>query len=129
MRFDRIDSFDDNSIAILDYKTGTKKSLLNRKNEVQDVQLFVYASATDVPVSALALVNVDSREVAFDGAGRGYTDPDAWPELLQAVKADIAAACTDLSNGDVRINIEQGVKSARPLNLLSRYTELRRDFG
>ena len=93
------------------------------------MQLFVYASATDVPVSALALVNVDSREVAFDGAGRGYTDVDVWPELLQAVKADIAAACTDLSKGDVRINIEQGAKSARPLNLLSRYTELRRDFG
>jgi probable DNA repair protein len=129
LRFDRIDSFDDQSIAILDYKTGSKKSLLNRNNEVQDVQLFVYASATDVPVSALALVNVDSREVAFDGAGRGYTDVDAWPELLQAVKADIAAACTDLSKGDVRINIEQGAKSARPLNLLSRYTELRRDFG
>ena len=129
LRFDRIDSFDDQSIAILDYKTGSKKSLLNRNNDVQDVQLFVYASATDVPVSALALVNVDSREVVFDGAGRGYTDADAWPELLRAVKADIAAACTDLSKGDVRINIEQGAQSARPLNVLSRYTELRRDLG
>lgn len=129
LRFDRIDSFDDGSIAILDYKTGSRKQLINRDKEAQEIQLFVYASATDVPVSALALVNVDSREIVFDGAGRGYTDVEEWPELLQRIKAQIVVACEDLSAGDVRVNIEQGLKSARPLNLLSRYTELRRDHG
>ena len=127
LRFDRIDSVGEQGIAILDYKTGAKKRLLNRKREVQEIQLFVYACATEAPVSALALVNVDSREIAFDGAGLGYTDIDEWPELLQQVKAQIAAACDEISNGDVRLNIEQGIKSARPLNLLTRYTELRRD--
>jgi len=127
LRFDRIDSVGEQGIAILDYKTGAKKRLLNRKREVQEIQLFVYACATEAPVSALALVNVDSREIAFDGAGMGYTDVDEWPELLQQVKAQIAAACDEISNGDVRLNIEQGIKSARPLNLLTRYTELRRD--
>ncbi len=129
LRFDRIDGCDDGSIAILDYKTGSKKQLINRSNEAQEIQLFVYACATDAPVSALALVNVDSREIAFNGAGRGYTDIDAWPELLQQIKAQIAFACEDLSNGDVRVNIEQGISAARPLNLLSRYTELRRELG
>lgn len=127
LRFDRIDSFDDGSIAILDYKTGSKKTLVNRSNEAQDIQLFVYACATDVPVSALALVNIDSREVGFDGVGRGYSDVDTWQELLDQIKAAIASACNDISSGDVRINIEQGITLARPLNLLSRYTELRRD--
>lgn len=127
LRFDRIDTFDDQSIAILDYKTGAKKQLLNRAREVQQVQLFVYASATDVPVSALTLVNVDSREISFAGSGRGYRDADAWPELLQQVREQIAVACEDLSRGDVRINIEQSVQAARPMNLLSRFTELRRD--
>jgi ATP-dependent helicase/nuclease subunit B len=127
LRFDRIDSVGEQGIAILDYKTGAKKRLLNRKREAQEIQLFVYACATEAPVSALALVNVDSREIAFDGAGLGYTDADEWPELLQQVKAQIATACGEISNGDVRLNIEQGIKSARPLNLLTRYTELRRD--
>ena len=127
LRFDRIDSVDEQGIAILDYKTGSKKRLLDRKQEVQEIQLFVYACATEAPVSALALVNVDSREISFDGAGLGYTDFDQWPDLLQQVKAKIAAACDEISNGDVRLNIEQGIKSARPLNLLTRYTELRRD--
>lgn len=129
LRFDRIDMDDDDGISILDYKTGAKKRLLNRAGEVQEVQLFVYAAATDAPVSALALVNVDSREIAFDGAGRGFTDTDAWPELLQHIKQQITAACDDMSRGDVRINIEQGVQAARPLNVLTRYTELLRDRG
>ena len=129
LRFDRVDSFKDGSIAILDYKTGSRKQLNNRDNEVQEIQLFVYASATDTPVSALALVNVDSREILFDGAGRGFTEIDEWPELLDRIKAQISIACEELSAGDVRINMEQGLKSARPLNVLSRYTELRRDHG
>jgi hypothetical protein len=129
LRFDRIDSFDDGSIAIIDYKTGSKKRLLNHSGEVQEIQLFVYACATDVPVSALTLINIDSREISFDGAGRGYRNEDSWAELLQRIKEQIAAACDDLSRGDVRINIEQGVQAARPLNLLTRYTELKRDDG
>jgi hypothetical protein len=103
--------------------------LLNRRQEAQQIQLFVYASATTAPVSALALINIDSREISFDGAGAGYTDVDQWPELLQGIKAQISAACADLQSGDVRINIEQGVEAARSLNVLTRYTELLRDNG
>ncbi len=127
LRFDRVDKMSDDGIAILDYKTGSRKQLINRNGEAQEIQLFVYASATDAPVSALALVNVDTREISFDGAGHGYTDADEWPELLQRVKDQVSVACRDMASGDVRINIEQGIKAARPLNLLSRYTELRHD--
>ena len=129
LRFDRIDRFDDASIAILDYKSGSRKKLLNRDREAEEIQLFVYAAAVDAPVSMLSLVNVDSREIAFDGAGRGFSDVDEWPELLSRIKAEISVACDDLANGDVRINSEQGIKSARSLNVLTRYTELQRDNG
>jgi len=129
LRSDRIDTLDDGSIAILDYKTGSKKQLINRSGEAQEIQLFVYAAATDAPVSALALVNVDTREISFDGAGHGYTNSDEWPELLQRIKEQVFAACNELASGDVRVNIEQGMKAARPLNLLSRYAELRHDNG
>jgi len=129
LRFDRLDRFDDGSIAILDYKTGARKQLVNKAGESGQIQLFVYASATEDTVSALALVNIDSREICFDGAGRGYTDSDEWPVLLQRLKGQIAVACEQMSAGDVRINIEQGLQAARPLNLLTRYTELRRDNG
>jgi len=126
LRFDRIDSVGDGGIAILDYKTGSKKRLLNREKDAQEIQLFVYACATDARVSALALINIDSREIAVDGAGLGYTASDEWPSLLHRVKARIATACEEISGGDVRLNIEQGITAARPLNVLTRYTELRR---
>jgi len=129
LRFDRIDRFDDESIAILDYKSGSRKKLLNRNGEAEEIQLFVYAAAVDAPVSMLSLVNVDSREIVLDGAGRGFSDIDEWPELLSRIKSEVAVACADLAKGDVRINSEQGIKSARPLNVLTRYTELRRDNG
>ncbi|MBT5862480.1 MAG: hypothetical protein HOH37_06235 [Gammaproteobacteria bacterium] len=127
LRFDRIDTLDDGGIAILDYKTGSKKRLLNRQNTAEDIQLFVYAAASDSPVSALALVNIDSREISFDGAGSGYTDIEAWSDLLEEIQSEIFIACENLSAGDVRVNIEQGLQSARPLNLLTRFTELRRE--
>jgi hypothetical protein len=127
LRIDRIDELGDGGIAILDYKTGSKKRLMNRENEAQEIQLFVYACATEASVSALALVNVDSREIAFDGVGVGYTDVNEWPMLLQQAKTRIAVACDEISRGDIRVHIEQGIQAARPLNLLTRYTELQRD--
>lgn len=129
LRFDRIDTIDDGHMAILDYKTGSAKHLLSKTGEVQEIQLFVYAAAVKGTVSALALVNVDSREIAFEGVGRGFSSADKWPDLMRRATAQIAAACDDMSIGDVRIQIEQGVTSARPLNLLTRYTELRHDNG
>jgi probable DNA repair protein len=128
LRFDRIDKFSDGHIEILDYKSGAKKRLLHSGEEAHEIQLFVYACAATATVAALALVNIDSREIAFDGAGRGYTDEAEWPALLQKIKNEIGVACDDLAAGDVRLSIEQGVQAARRLNLLSRFTELRRDF-
>ncbi len=127
LRFDRIDRYPDGSIAILDYKTGNPRQLLLLDGSVKDPQLFVYASATSESVSMLALANVNAREPGFSGAGRGFTDDEEWPGLLAATRATISAACDDLIAGDVRIVADQGAASARPMNLLSRYTELRRD--
>jgi RecB family exonuclease len=111
LRFDRIDRFADGSILILDYKTGVAKKLLRRDGSVN--------------VSALALVNIDSRETSFSGVGRGFTDEASWPQLLEDVCNQIEVACDQLATGDVRIIANQGSTKARRLNLLSRYTELR----
>ncbi len=127
LRFDRIDRYPDGGIAIIDYKTGAARKLLNRDGTVNEAQLFVYAMASDEPVVALALANIDARETGFSGAGRGFTDESDWPDLLATIGAQIDEACDDLARGDVRLIARQGATAARPLNLLSRYTELRRD--
>ena len=127
LRFDRIDRLPDGGVAIIDYKTGKAKKLLKRDGSVDEAQLFVYAAACDEPVLALALANIDTRETGFSGAGRGYSDEDEWPQLLSDIGQEISRACDELIAGDVRIIERQGAASARRLNLLSRYTELRDD--
>ncbi|MGB5335265.1 MAG: PD-(D/E)XK nuclease family protein [Woeseiaceae bacterium] len=124
LRIDRIDRHADGTLEILDYKTGVKRTLLDSSGEPKEIQLVAYALALDEPVSAMALVNVDSREVSFQGAGSGYRLADDWDSALHAWKELVRSACRNLSDGDVRVNALQGVKDARPLNLLSRYTEL-----
>ncbi len=127
LRVDRIDRLPDDSLVVLDYKTGAKKKFLQSDGQPREIQLIAYACALDDPIAAVALVNIDSREVSFDGAGRGYTDEAGWHDSLADWQRQVRTACRDLSLGDVRMNRLQGVKDARYFNLLSRYTELRRD--
>ena len=44
---------------------------------------------------------------------------------ITGISEEINNACDNLVAGDVRLIAEQGATDARPLNLLSRYTELR----
>ena len=126
LRVDRIDRNDDGTITILDYKTGAKKTLLDGSGQPREVQLIAYAMALDDPIGALALVNVDAREISFDGAGTGFANDDNWEASLREWKDLVRKACRDLSAGDVRTPATQGIQDARPFNLLSRYTELLR---
>ena len=127
MRADRIDRLPDGSVAILDYKTGARKKLLRGDGEPGAYQLVAYACAVTEPIAALLLVNIDSREVAFDGVGRGYKGEDLWPENLGRWQQTLRVACEQLRRGDVRLNRVQGISDARPLNLLTRFTEIVRD--
>lgn len=127
LRFDRIDIADDQTLVIIDYKTGAPKQLLARDEQINDIQLFVYALATQKPVSALALANIDSREIAFSGAGQHFRGEQRWDEILADAQRMIEIACEELIGGDIRINLMQGAQHARSLNLLTRYTELQRD--
>ena len=127
LRVDRIDCFADDTLAILDYKTGTPRRFLTSDGEPREIQLIAYACALRGSVSAIALVNIDSREVSFVGAGEGDGDKADWHQRLAGWKRLVEIACEEMSRGDTRINGVQSVKDARVFNLLSRYTELRRD--
>ncbi len=124
LRADRIDRSPDGALHVLDYKTGGKKSLLDVEGMPREIQLIAYVLALEDPVAAVALVNIDSREISFSGAGAGYTDDTDWHETLSTWTRVVTTACSKLSDGDVRINATQSVRDAREFNLLSRYTEL-----
>lgn len=127
LRVDRIDRYEDGSIAILDYKTGARRRFVDASGVPLDVQLLVYAAAVDDRVAELGLYNVDRRMTGIDGAGRASMGDDAWHAWLEQWRSRISRAAEQLAQGDVRILRWQTAAEARALNLLSRFGELRRD--
>lgn len=128
LRCDRIDRFEDGPVLILDYKTGANKKFLDGQGDPHDIQLVVYACAVNDAVAGMGLYNVDSRLVAIDGAGRSMMSTQDWEQTLTRWKTDVATAAREFQQGDVRVNAWQTIKDARPLSLLSRFAELRRDL-
>ncbi len=126
LRCDRIDRVGGGEFVILDYKTGVPQKFLSSGDPI-DLQLVVYASAVGGSVSGLGLYNVDSSLVDIDGAGPALDDVDDWGERLQSWQADVDALAAALARGDVRLNGHLTRREARPLNLLSRFTELARE--
>ncbi|MGI9273194.1 MAG: PD-(D/E)XK nuclease family protein [Woeseiaceae bacterium] len=124
LRIDRVDVDDDGQSHILDYKTGAPKRLLDRDKNPNDMQLVVYAYVLNESVGGLALLNIDSRAVELDAAGRTWTPKLDWDTTLDGWKAQVELAAQEIAAGDVRIQAFQSVQAARALGLLSRFQEL-----
>ena len=127
LRIDRIDRYDDDSIAILDYKTGTTRRFLDAQGEPRDFQVVVYAIAVPDPVSTLGIYNVDSRQTGLDASRRPASDYEDWDAQLQRWSDTVVQAAEKIVSGDVRVNAAKSSVDARPLSLLSRIGELKRD--
>ena len=130
LRVDRIDRLADGTLLIIDYKTGTVKALLTKDGEPKELQLVVYASAIDAEIGGLVLINIDSREIVYRGAGGSVEwdrlPPELWPMRLGGWKKIVEDALKQLAAGDVRLNTAQTVLDSRPLNVLSRVEEIKR---
>ena len=131
LRIDRIDRLSDGSLLIADYKTGQPKNLLKRNGDTRDLQLVVYACALEESIGGLVLINIDSRTILYKGTGAsGEWDAkgaDLWPERIAAWKERVAGAMQQIAKGDVRLNLNLPIEDTRPLNILSRFQELRRE--
>jgi ATP-dependent helicase/nuclease subunit B len=128
LRIDRIDRLGSGRVAIIDYKTGAEKKFLDSAGAPREIQLVAYACAVTEAVGALMLANVDSRTVGFNGAGEGFSEPEDWDDQLGNWSQLVRDACIEIARGDVRVNRFQTVEDARPLNLLTRFTELRNEW-
>ncbi len=132
LRVDRIDRLADGSLLVIDYKTGAVKSLLDRNGQPKDVQLVVYAAALDRDVAALVLVNLAGSGIRYRGIGRdaewGGLDPAEWRRRLEEWQAIVDDALERFAAGDVRVNVSRGSDAGRPLALMSRVEELKREL-
>lgn len=126
LRCDRIDRLSDERLLVLDYKTGKARKFLS-SGEPNDWQLVVYACVIDEAIAALGFFNVDSKHTVIDAVGGEFKAIDDWNQDLNAWKQTVYDAADEIAAGDVRLNIRQTIRESRPLNLLSRFTELRRE--
>ena len=122
LRVDRVDMLENGGALVIDYKTGAEKSLLNRHGELNDLQLIIYALALSENIDGLALINLDSRKISYKAAIGG----DAWDANFSAWTEVAEAAVQRLAAGDARVHIALPTDKGRPLNVLSRFEELRR---
>lgn len=131
LRADRVDRLPDGSLFVIDYKTGAEERLLDRHGELVDLQLAVYAAALAEPVGGLAIVQVAGPAVRWRAVGAAVDqdplEPAAWAELLSRWRRRVDAAVEAFAAGDVRVNVASPADEARPLGLLSRVEELRRE--
>ncbi len=131
LRVDRIDRLADGSLLVIDYKSGAPRTLLDRDGRPKDVQLVVYAAAIDRDVGALALVNIASRGIHYRGIGRaaewGGLEAAEWQRRLGEWKGIVDGALRRFADGDVSVNVSLGSDASRPLSLMSRVEELKRE--
>jgi probable DNA repair protein len=127
MRIDRIDRSPAGELIIIDYKTGQRRQFLNADKVPADAQLVAYSLAVAGPVGELAYLNVDSRHVELNGAGRDLTPDLDWDAALGQWQDELRAAMRRFELGDVRINGARPAKDARSFGLLARIRELQHD--
>jgi len=124
LRVDRVDLMDDKSVLIIDYKTGAEKGLTTRDDQLNDLQLMVYAFAlqNEYAIGGIGIINLDTRKISFKNA----VQDDNWEERYARWGAETDAAIDAISKGDASVNMSLKSDKTRPLAILSRIEELRR---
>jgi len=119
LRIDRIDALESGGLAILDYKSGTHKSMDWYGERPSHPQLLAYLLALGADVRAVATVNVAARDVGFHGiaaqanllpklkaavAQAGVTGRDAWGQWRDIWQARIEALVRDFMGGRAAVD-------------------------
>jgi hypothetical protein len=78
IRIDRVDELAGGGRAVIDYKTGRRKSADWYGERPTHIQLMAYLAALGPDVIALATANVTAREVRFDGIAN---EPNLLPKV------------------------------------------------
>jgi len=131
LRADRLDRMPDGRLLVIDYKTGAIKPLIGTDGNPSEMQLVVYALALGADVGSMALFYVGSSGTDIRAAGDcewDRTPADQWPERIARWKGMALSAIEAIAAGDARVNLSLGSEQSRPLNVLSRAEELKRDL-
>jgi ATP-dependent helicase/nuclease subunit B len=117
MRIDRVDRLADDSVAIIDYKTGDRASLKDWLNErPRDLQVPLYAAYCADPVGATVLARVSpldpnyfgywNAEAFRRGARAKLPDQDGWAPALAKWRAAVEELVLEHAGGDARLLLD-----------------------
>jgi ATP-dependent helicase/nuclease subunit B len=123
LRIDRVDALEGGGLAILDYKSGTHKTMDWYGERLSHPQLVAYLVALEEDVRALATVNVAARDVGFHGiaasagllpklkpaeAQAGAQGSDAWMQSRHLWKSRLDTLVRDFLAGRAAVDPAPG---------------------
>lgn len=119
-RIDRIDTLEDGSVAITDYKTGQPKTKDWEGERPDEPQLPAYAVGREPPLPVAALLFAQLRpgegfgfkgSAAFDGIAPKVKPADDWPAQLAQWRATLDRLADDFRRGDARVDPKEFPRS------------------
>ncbi len=139
LRIDRIDTLADNSILLIDYKTGETKVSQWKGSRPKEPQLPLYAISSHKNLAAITFATINAKQQAYAGLSRneGYiadgiqsidsknADAEDWDEQLQQWRQTLTQLVTEFMQGNVVIDpLDAAVYGYSGLTPLARLTEL-----
>jgi RecB family exonuclease len=129
-----VDSLDTGGLAVIDYKTGKSASPTDWLDDrLRDVQLPLYAQASNAEVTATVIANVTldgvnfkgiwSPKETFPGRPRALPEDREWNEQLAVWTQQLESLVAEYVSGDVRILLSDEREVAGSYTPLSRLPE------
>ncbi|MHC8441650.1 MAG: PD-(D/E)XK nuclease family protein [Candidatus Eutrophobiaceae bacterium] len=128
LKIDRVDQLADNSLVVVDYKTGYVQASDWDKNPPRQPQLPLYALVQDAEVAALAFACLRVGEIGFAGYGRSVGilpgvnqhKEKQWDEQLKEWRAGLQSLATGFRAGKAEVNPAPGACQYCDLHALCR---------
>lgn len=119
LRPDRIDQMEDNTLALIDYKTGIVKRTMWDGKRPEQPQLLVYLAAEQRPVGAVAFASLktgktgwelyaNDAKAQFSDSKRDATPEGGWPGFLERSHAAVTMLTKQFREGFAPVDPLQG---------------------
>jgi len=118
IRVDRIDKLDDESLAVIDFKTGQDTRGSWASPRIDQPQLPIYAvNFVENRIAAVAYAQIRSGECKLVDLpkSRLFKDisDDSWQEQMREWRYDLYATAEQIERGDARVDPKRGAATCR----------------
>jgi RecB family exonuclease len=117
LRVDRIDRLKNNSLVLIDYKSGIQSREKLKGERPKEPQLLVYAATVNDPVEGVFFAELKNRNARAVGHGMGkhfhkqgaVTDhKEKWDDFLTAATESVHKLAQEFQEGEASVNPQNG---------------------